>query len=495
MRMDSRPSSQFDSPGTPGPLNAATSSHVKAAPWRRRMLGVLALLVLGGAAWAAGFFSALVVAPAPVPVPSDVSAPAGFALFNEAWHTVDSEFYGHIPPAATIAADAVKGMVGSIKDPYAAIIAPSAVATATVNYLPVFVPNVGAWIQAAPNGARVLSIVPGTPADQIRLQPGDLVAAQEDTELSGLGRDQMVAILDHPAPSTASSTVPTGTGSSAAPTGTAGSTAPSGTVSPTVPPGAFNATRFGTDKATSTHWVIIPQTGPPYAVAITHSLTTTPVLAVRDLAAAPGMTYLRIPNIDAGVIAQLDQVGDRIKQAPGRQRLIIDLRDNPGGAYSDVRAMASRLVDGPVWVTVDQAKKESVEEADARGVRRITLPADTVILINEGTDGGAEILAAALRDDLGAKLVGQPSAGNDTIQDLIKLSDGSLLRLTVAEWHSPKGASVHDKGLEPDVAVAHTAEDRAAGGDDPQMAAAVTAERLPDGRLQAPSAAKDSSGG
>ena len=82
-----------------------------------------------------------------------------------------------------------------------------------------------------------------------------------------------------------------------------------------------------------------------------------------------------------------------------------------------------------------------------------------LVLINQGTASGAEILAGALRDNRGIKLIGENSFGKGSVQELIDLSDGSKLKITVANWLTPNGVLISEQGLEPDIKVEMTEED------------------------------------
>ena len=82
-----------------------------------------------------------------------------------------------------------------------------------------------------------------------------------------------------------------------------------------------------------------------------------------------------------------------------------------------------------------------------------------VILINEGTASGAEILAGALRDNREIKLIGETSFGKGSVQELESLNNGSSLKITVANWLTPKGDLITDQGLKPDIEVEMTEED------------------------------------
>jgi len=154
------------------------------------------------------------------------------------------------------------------------------------------------------------------------------------------------------------------------------------------------------------------------------------------------------------------------------QRIILDLRDNPGGYLDVAQEIAGWFLEKGELVTVEdfgegKEKKDYIAEGNAK---LAVYP--VVVLINEGSASGSEILAGALRDNKEAKLIGQTSYGKGSVQELVKLRGGSSLKITVAKWLTPKGESITDKGLEPDIEVEMTEEDYKAERD-PQLDKAV----------------------
>ena len=95
-----------------------------------------------------------------------------------------------------------------------------------------------------------------------------------------------------------------------------------------------------------------------------------------------------------------------------------------------------------------------------------------VVLVNQGTASGAEILAGALRDQRGVKLIGENSFGKGSVQERLDLSDGSSLKITIAKWLTPKGESIDKKGLSPDIEVEMSEEDWEKARD-PQLEKAI----------------------
>ena len=131
--------------------------------------------------------------------------------------------------------------------------------------------------------------------------------------------------------------------------------------------------------------------------------------------------------------------------------MIVDVRRTSGGALDDGLAVARLFVSKGVLATREGKGVEKQTISAAAGDGSIALP--TVILIDTGTSGSAELFAAAVSGNKRADLIGERTIGRAAVQKLIKLPDGSGLWLSTARYLTPAGASLHGKGLEPAVAV------------------------------------------
>ncbi|TMP67291.1 S41 family peptidase [Pseudoalteromonas sp. S1609] len=136
--------------------------------------------------------------------------------------------------------------------------------------------------------------------------------------------------------------------------------------------------------------------------------------------------------------------------------LIIDLRDNPGGTLKSAVAVADLFLQDGLIVTTKGRFYDSNQSFYAkRG--DILKGAPIVVLINENSASAAEILAAALKENLRAKIVGSQSFGKGTVQSLIPLGDGdTALKLTTARYFTPLGESIEGIGVTPNVAINQT---------------------------------------
>ena len=154
------------------------------------------------------------------------------------------------------------------------------------------------------------------------------------------------------------------------------------------------------------------------------------------------------------------------------ERIILDLRGNPGGYLEIAQDIAGWFLSrGEVVVIEDFGKNKEQNFYKAEGNEKL-LSYPIVILINQGSASASEILAGALRDNRDIKLIGEKSFGKGSVQELEKLKEGSSLKITIAKWLTPKGESITDKGLEPDIKVEMTDEDYEQNKD-PQLDKAI----------------------
>ena len=154
-----------------------------------------------------------------------------------------------------------------------------------------------------------------------------------------------------------------------------------------------------------------------------------------------------------------------------KNKLILDLRSNPGGYLEVAVDIASWWL--PMGKVVAKEKfsdgREILYRSKGYGALQ-NIP--TVILVNEGSASASEILAGALKEHGKAVLVGEKTFGKGSVQELVPITDETFLKVTIARWLTPNGRSISEKGLEPDVAATITAEDETAKRD-PQMEKAV----------------------
>jgi len=183
------------------------------------------------------------------------------------------------------------------------------------------------------------------------------------------------------------------------------------------------------------------------------------------------VAYIKIFQFSENLTPEFGKVALKILKSPAK-KIILDLRNNPGGLLTEAQNIAGWFLKKGDIVTIEDFEgKKSPKKYKAEG-NSLFLNYPTVILINKGSASGAEILAAALRENRGVKLIGENSFGKGTVQEPIALPKGASLKVTVAKWLTPKGENIDGVGLKPDYFVEMTDEDFKAGRD-PQLEKAL----------------------
>lgn len=190
------------------------------------------------------------------------------------------------------------------------------------------------------------------------------------------------------------------------------------------------------------------------------------VTLIRDIINVPSTDLIWIDSGKVAVVA-VNKFGEQTltewnkivteilnKKSKG---VILDLRNNPGGYLQRAVDLGSEFISSGVIVKQRDKQKTEVLNVDRNG-KLIGMP--LVVLINRGSASASEILAGALRERLGVKLVGEKSFGKGTVQEPLDLPDGSGLHVTVAEWLLPSGKNINGNGLEPDVMVLYKYDEK-----------------------------------
>ena len=187
----------------------------------------------------------------------------------------------------------------------------------------------------------------------------------------------------------------------------------------------------------------------PHVLELTRE--NAPASVVTGRMAGTGIGYVRIAGIGQATAGQVtSQIADLTKG--GASKLIVDVRRASNGTIDDGIALARLFVSQGGTLAFRESKGGARETiAAASGDGAVTLP--TVVLIDTGTSGAAEIFAAALAGNKRADLIGEHTIGRAASQKLVKLPDGAGLWLSTMRYLTPSGAQLHEKGLEPTVAV------------------------------------------
>jgi carboxyl-terminal processing protease len=162
------------------------------------------------------------------------------------------------------------------------------------------------------------------------------------------------------------------------------------------------------------------------------------------------IVHLRIAGFSQGVTQDLQQALQDI-QGRGYTRLILDLRNNPGGLLGEAVGVSSQFLSSGYVLEQRNAQGEVTPVAVLSG--GIATEMKMVVLVNAGTASAAEIVSGALQDAHRAELIGETTFGTGTVLNQFSLSDGSALMLATEEWLTPDGQSIWHNGITPDMQV------------------------------------------
>ena len=166
----------------------------------------------------------------------------------------------------------------------------------------------------------------------------------------------------------------------------------------------------------------------------------------------PGLGYLRITTFSETTAQDVARAISRLKRdnPAGIEGLVLDLRNNPGGVLEAGVAVADAFLSSGVIVTADGRTPEARFRMDASHGDLIN-GAPLVVLVNGGSASASEIVAGALKDHGRALLVGRKTYGKGSVQTVLPLPRGGAVKLTTSRYFTPSGASIHGKGIVPDV--------------------------------------------
>jgi carboxyl-terminal processing protease len=170
------------------------------------------------------------------------------------------------------------------------------------------------------------------------------------------------------------------------------------------------------------------------------------------------IAYIRLVQFNEPTADELSKALDEL-QKQGMQALILDLRNNPGGLLNSAVDVCAQFVPSNTKVVSTQGRVASQQhDYSTSGTKKERPNFPMVVLINEGSASGAEIVAGALKDLHRAVLVGETTFGKGSVQNVMQLPDGSAVRFTTAKYYTPSKQVIQGNGVTPNIRVALTAE-------------------------------------
>jgi carboxyl-terminal processing protease len=181
--------------------------------------------------------------------------------------------------------------------------------------------------------------------------------------------------------------------------------------------------------------------------------------------------HVRLLSFNQIAKDEFDKALGELKKQGADKKLILDLRNNPGGLLDLAVDISSYFLNSGEVVVIEDFGNGQRDELKAKPNGRLK-DSEVVILINKGSASASEIVAGALHDNKGVKLIGEKTFGKGSVQQVESLRFKTALKITVAKWLTPKGRSISDEGIEPDIEIERTEED-IENDRDPQLNKAI----------------------
>lgn len=167
--------------------------------------------------------------------------------------------------------------------------------------------------------------------------------------------------------------------------------------------------------------------------------------------------YIQILSFDEDCSIEFEKKLDELINK-GIKSLIIDVRDNGGGIVEEANNIADLFLEKGKTIMIEIDKEGNEEQTKAEKDAKVSSDINVVVLANEYTASASEILIGALKDNGVAKVVGTKTYGKGVMQEIVPVSTGGALKITIEEFYTPNGETINKKGIEPDVVVEENEE-------------------------------------
>jgi carboxyl-terminal processing protease len=205
----------------------------------------------------------------------------------------------------------------------------------------------------------------------------------------------------------------------------------------------------------------------PFEVEVERDVIQIPIVFSEMIGENEDIAYVRLSRFSDNAGERLrDTINSTIQERDVRG-MVFDLRGNPGGLLREAVNVSSLFLPDDELVLIERFSDGSEDLYRASGGAIVPEDLPIVILVDEGSASASEIVSGALQDTGRAVLLGATTFGKGSVQLPHHLSDGSLMRVTIAKWYTPKDRSIDGTGLEPDILVEIT-EEQIEAEEDPQ---------------------------
>lgn len=342
-----------------------------------------------------------------------------FEPFWEAWNIVHEDYVDQPVDDRVLMQGAIHGMMEALGDEHSSYMDPKTFDDANAGLAGEY-EGIGAWVDTTADYLTVISPIPGSPAEAVGLEPGDKIIAIDGNDMTGIDAELARQRVLGPAGSNVVLTV--------------------------------------------------AREGEPETLEFTITREKIVVKSASGEMLENNIGYVQITTFGDKTTPELRAtLEDLMAQDP--RGLVIDLRNNGGGYLQTSVEVASEFIGEGVILYEQYGDGERIEYEAFKNGQATDIP--LVVLINEGTASASEIVAGAIQDYERGKLVGVTSYGKGSVQNWVPLSNNQgAVRVTIAKWLTPDERTIHGEGLQPDVVVEITDEDRQADVD-PQLDKAI----------------------
>ncbi|HXF62778.1 MAG TPA: S41 family peptidase, partial [Caldilineaceae bacterium] len=344
-----------------------------------------------------------------------------FGIYWEAMELLYRDYYGELPAPEDVATGAIRGVLELVNDPNTSFLTPDEAEYFRTSLEGAF-EGIGARVgwDAEANTLVITEPFENQPAWKAGLRRNDLILEVDGTSLVGTKLEEAVRMIRGPK---------------------------------------------GTDVALT---VQRPGQPDPFVVRVMRDRIEIPTISTDMLGEAGDIAYIRLNafNENAGQLVR-EAVRGALQREP--RGMILDLRGNTGGLLREAIKVASVFIEDTV-VLHERFSDGTVETYRTLGEAAVAPNLPLVVLVNESSASASEIVAGALQDTGRAVLIGATTYGKGSVQLPHTLSNGAILRVTIARWYTPNNRTIDGVGLTPDQVVEVTDE---------------TDQRAPDLQLQA----------
>ncbi len=351
----------------------------------------------------------------------DPSERIDFSLFGEVYYLLEQNFPGFKQVSdQELEYGVVRGLLDALGDPHTSFFDPEKSKIFLEDVAGEF-QGVGIEIGIRDNNLQVISPLKNTPAYRAGLRAGDIILTIDEESAEGISLEEAVVKIRGPE-------------------------------------------------------------GEPVTLEIFRDNESKEVTIIRETIKIPSLewelinediAYIQFFHFHENISSDFANISRDVLNSPA-EKIILDLRNNPGGLFSAAISISSKFIETGEVVVIETGTGEAEDGNFLRTTRTppIFLDYPVVVLINEGTASASEILAGALRDQRDIPIIGMNSFGKGSIQRMHSLGDGSVVKITEKYFLTPKGEKIDGEGISPDFEVEITEEDIEAETD-PQLEKAI----------------------